>query len=76
MPRDTIVHIKQIDIVKGDLERANREIGSLIQDIKLMKLTLDELKLDIKKINIKLKARESIDNDNEVSPTGGWWYWG
>lgn len=76
MPRDTIVHIKQIDIVKGDLERANREIGSLIQDIKLMKLTLDELKLDIKKINVKLKARESIDNDNEVSTTGGWWYWG
>jgi len=76
MPRDTIVHIKQIDIVKGDLEKANRDIGSLIQDIKLMKLTIDELKIDIKKINIKLKARESIDNDNEVSTTGGWWYWG
>ncbi len=71
MPAHTIVHIKPIDVVKDDLERATIEISSVIDDIKLMKLTIDELKRDIKKINIKLKARESIDD--EVS--GGWWYW-
>ncbi len=64
MPVNTIVHIKPIDVVKGDLEK-------VLDDMKLMKLTIDELKRDIKKINIKLKARESIDD--EVS--GGWWYW-
>ncbi len=71
MPVNTIVHIKPIDVVKGDLERATIEISSVIDDIKLMKLTIDELKRDIKKINIKLKAKESIEN--EVN--GGWWYW-
>ncbi len=64
MPVNSIVHIKPIDVVKGDLEK-------VLDDMKLMKLTIDELKRDIKKINIKLKARESIDD--EVS--GGWWYW-
>jgi|TARA_R110002020_G_scaffold306010_3_gene521972 hypothetical protein len=64
MPVNSIVHIKPIDVVKGDLEK-------VVDDMKLMKLTIDELKRDIKKINIKLKARESIDD--EVS--GGWWYW-
>tara|TARA_R100001594_G_scaffold3957_2_gene14539 strand:- start:359 stop:583 length:225 start_codon:yes stop_codon:yes gene_type:complete len=73
MPVNSIVHIKPIDVVKGDLEKATIEISSIIDDIKLMKLTIDELKRDIKKINIKLKAKESIENDNIVS--GGWWYW-
>ena len=71
MPVNTIVHIKPIDVVKGDLERATIEITSMIDDIKLMKLTIDELKRDIKKTNLKLKVRDSIDT--EVS--GGWWYW-
>tara|TARA_R100000808_G_C2079131_1_gene103657 strand:- start:395 stop:598 length:204 start_codon:yes stop_codon:yes gene_type:complete len=66
MPVNSIVHIKPIDVVKGDLDK-------VVDDIKLMKLTIDELKRDIKKINIKLKAKESIENDNIVS--GGWWYW-
>lgn len=70
MPRD-IIHIKPIDVVRDDLEKATIEIGSLIQDIKLMKLTIDEMKRDIKKINLKLKARESIQNDNQSS---GWWW--
>jgi len=72
MPRD-IIHIKPIDVVRDDLEKATIEIGSLIQDIKLMKLTIEEMKRDIKKINVKLKARESIDNDN-VNKTSGWWW--
>ncbi len=72
MPRD-IIHIKPIDVVRDDLEKATIEIGSLIQDIKLMKLTIEEMKRDIKKINLKLKARESIDNDN-VNKTSGWWW--
>jgi hypothetical protein len=73
MPANTILHIKPIDVVKDDLERATIEIGSLIQDIKLMKLTIDEMKRDIKKINVKLKARESIEKDNENETKG--WFW-
>jgi len=72
MPRD-IIHIKPIDVVRDDLEKATIEIGSLIQDIKLMKLTIDEMKRDIKKINLKLKAKESIENDN-VNQSSGWWW--
>ena len=71
MPAHTIVHIKPIDVVKDDLERATIEISSIIDDMKLMKLTIDELKRDLKKINIKLKAKQSIES--EVN--GGWWYW-
>lgn len=70
MPRD-IIHIKPIDVVRDDLEKATIEIGSLIQDIKLMKLTIEEMKRDMKKINIKLKAKESIEKDN--LSTG--WFW-
>lgn len=73
MPPHTIVHIKPIDVVKDDLERATIEISSIIDDIKLMKLTIDELKRELKKINLKMKARESIENDNIAG--GGWWYW-
>ncbi len=72
MPKD-IIHIKPIDVVRDDLEKATIEIGSLIQDIKLMKLTIDEMKRDIKKINVKLKAKESIENDN-VKQSSGWWW--
>ena len=72
MPRD-IIHIKPIDVVRDDLEKATIEISSLIQDIKLMKLTIDEMKRDIKKINLKLKAKESIENDN-VNQSSGWWW--
>ncbi len=70
MPRD-IIHIKPIDVVRDDLEKATIEIGSLIQDIKLMKLTIEDMKRDMKKINIKLKAKESIEKDN--LSTG--WFW-
>jgi hypothetical protein len=72
MPRD-IIHIKPIDVVRDDLEKATIEISSLIQDIKLMKLTIEEMKRDIKKINLKLKAKESIENDN-VNQSSGWWW--
>lgn len=72
MPKD-IIHIKPIDVVRDDLEKATIEIGSLIQDIKLMKLTIEEMKRDIKKINVKLKAKESIENDN-VKQSSGWWW--
>jgi len=64
MPRDTILHIKPIDVVKDELERATIEIN-------LMKLTIEEMKRDMKKINIKLKAKESIEKDN--LSTG--WFW-
>jgi hypothetical protein len=73
MPRD-IIHIKPIDVVRDDLEKATIEIGSLIQDIKLMKLTIEEMKRDIKKINLKLKAKESIENDNVNQSSGWWWF--
>ena len=73
MPANTILHIKPIDVVKDDLERATIEIGSLIREIKLLKLTIEEMKRDIKKINLKLKAKESIDNDNSVKSSGWWW---
>ena len=59
MPKNTILHIKPIDIVKDDIEVLKSEIHRL-QD-------------EVKKINIKLKARESIDNDNSVKSSGWWW---
>ena len=62
MPRDKILEIKPIDIVKDDIEVLKSEIHRL-QD-------------EVKKINIKLRAeaaaKESIENDNQKS--SGWWW--
>jgi hypothetical protein len=60
MPKNTILHIKPIDVLKDDIEVLKSEIYRLQEEVK--------------KINIKLKAKESIDKDNSVNK-GGWW-WG
>jgi len=60
MPSDKILEIKPIDIVKDDIEVLKSEIYRLQEEVK--------------KINIKLRAKESIDKDNSVNK-GGWW-WG
>jgi cell division septum initiation protein DivIVA len=58
MPRDKILEIKPIDIVKDDIE--------------VLKYEIHRLQDEVKKINIKLKAKESIDNVNQKS--SGWWW--
>jgi len=60
MPSDKILEIKPIDIVKDDIEVLKSEIHRL-QD-------------EVKKINIKLKAKESIENDNVNQKSSGWWW--
>jgi len=60
MPKNTILHIKPIDVLKDDIEVLKSEIYRLQEEVK--------------KINIKLRAKESIDKDNSVNK-GGWW-WG
>jgi cell division septum initiation protein DivIVA len=58
MPRDKILEIKPIDIVKDDIE--------------VLKYEIHRLQDEVKKINIKLKAKESIENVNYKS--SGWWW--
>ena len=60
MPHDKILEIKPIDIVKDDIEVLKSEIHRL-QD-------------EVKKINIKLRAKESIENDNVNQKSSGWWW--
>ena len=60
MPRDKILEIKPIDIVKDDIE--------------LLKYEIHRLQDEVKKINIKLKAKESIQNDNVNQKSSGWWW--
>jgi len=60
MPKHTMLEIKPIDVVKDDIE--------------ILKSEIYKLQEEIKKINIKLKAKDSIDKDNSVNK-GGWW-WG
>jgi cell division septum initiation protein DivIVA len=60
MPRDKILEIKPIDIVKDDIE--------------VLKYEIHRLQDEVKKINIKLKAKESIQNDNVNQKSSGWWW--
>ena len=60
MPRDKILEIKPIDIVKDDIE--------------VLKYEIHRLQDEVKKINIKLKAKESIENDNVNQKSSGWWW--
>ena len=58
MPSDKILEIKPIDIVKDDIE--------------VLKYEIHRLQDEVKKINIKLKAKESIENDNVNQKSSGW----
>jgi len=60
MPKSDAVRVKQIDIVKNDVE--------------MMKSEIDSLKQEIKNLNIKLKALKSIQDDKINESKGGWWW--
>jgi len=60
MPQSDPLKIKQIDIVKNDIE--------------IMKGEMDSLRQEIKNLNIKLKALKSIQQDKINESKGGWWW--
>jgi len=54
------------------LPKEPKPIDLAISEIKLLKEEVIELKREIKKINIKLKAKESVAEDKEYA---GGWFW-
>ncbi len=50
-----------------------KPIEKVSDDIQLLKLEIEELKRELKKINIKLKAKDSIIEDQENQERG--WVW-
>ncbi len=50
-----------------------KPIEKLADDIQLLKLDIEELKRELKKINVRLKARDSIIEEKEKLDQG--WVW-
>ena len=59
MPASDPLKIKQIDVVKNDIE--------------MMKQQITDLQLEIKKLRVSVKAKESIEQD-KINESKGWFW--
>ena len=59
MPQSDPLKIKQIDVVKNDIE--------------MMKQQITDLQVEIKKLRVSVKAKESIEQD-KINESKGWFW--
>lgn len=59
MPQSDPLKIKQIDVVKNDIE--------------MMKQQITDLQVEIKKLRVSVKAKESIEKD-KINESKGWFW--
>ena len=60
MPASDPLKIRQIDVVKNDIE--------------LLKQQITQLQDEVKKLRVSVKAKESIERDKINESKGGWWW--